>query len=85
MRARDVVLRHVDYEAAANPAVSGRPLETCSMLLITVGQRCCTRGRPLHGAPKVTANVAKGFSDAPLRWSTMDRELYTLWQGLLSH
>jgi hypothetical protein len=31
------------------------------------------------------AIVAKGFADVQQRWSAMERELYALWQGVLSH
>merc|ERR1711963_1389844 len=83
--AANVVVRHVDYDAAARPEVSGRPYETfidardfgwCAVL--------CQRPEP-GKAPKIVAIVAKGFTDVQQRWSTMARELYALWQGVVAH
>ena len=85
MLAKDLVLHHADFEAAADPAKSGRPLE----LFIDASDYgwCATLTQRLepHGAPKIIAIVAKGFSDVQLRWSAMERELYALWQGVVSH
>ncbi len=85
MLAKDLVLRHLDYAAAANPAASGRPLEIfidasdygwCATL--------CQRETP-QGAPKIVSIIAKAFDDTQLRWSAMERELYALWQGVVGH
>ena len=85
MLAKSLVLRHLNYAAAANPAASGRPLEIfidasdygwCATL--------CQRATP-QGAPKIVSIIAKAFDDTQLRWSAMERELYALWQGVVGH
>ena len=85
MLANELVLRHLDYAAAANPAASGRPLEIfidasgygwCATL--------CQRENP-QGAPKIVSMIAKAFDDTQLRWSAMERELYALWRGVVGH
>ena len=83
--AKDAVLYHVDYEAAAHPNESGRPYE----MFIDASDygwaaTLCQRQEPM-GAPKIVGVVAKGFSDVQQRWSAMERELYALWQGVLAH
>ena len=85
MLAKHVVLRHVDYNAAANPDVSGRPLEIFFDASDYGWAAVLTQRETPHGAPKIISIVAKGFSDVQLRWSAMERELYALWQGLLGH
>ncbi len=81
----DVVLHHIDFKAAEDPEESGRPLERfvdatdhgwCALL--------CQRLEP-HGAPRNISCAAKGFDVTQLRWSAMERELYALWQGVVSH
>ena len=81
----DTVLVHIDYEAAASPSVSGRPLEIFIDASDYAWAATLTQRLTPHGAPKVIAITAKGFSDAQLRWSAMERELYALLQGCLSH
>ena len=85
MMAENVCVHHVDYEAAARPEVSGRPYEMfidasdfgwCAVL--------CQRPTP-GKAPKIVAIVAKAFTDVQQRWSAMERELYALWQGVVTH
>ncbi len=44
----------------------------------------CQRLVP-HKAPQIAAAVTEGFSDVQQRWSAMERELYALWQGVVSH
>ncbi|MCP4193147.1 MAG: hypothetical protein GY768_21255, partial [Planctomycetaceae bacterium] len=81
----NVVLTHVDFEAAASPAESLRPLE----LFVDASDygwagTLCQRLVP-HGAPKLISIVAKGFTDVQQRWSAMERELYALWQSVVGH
>ena len=80
-----VVLRHMDFDAAAHPEESGRPLE----IFIDASDFgwCATLTQRLvpHGTPKIIAIIAKGFSDVQQRWSAMERELYALWQGVVGH
>ncbi len=85
MLCQSVVLKHFDYAAAAQPGVTGRPLE----LFVDASDygwaaTLCQRPAP-HKAPQIAAVVAKGFSDVQQRWSAMERELYALWQGVVSH
>ncbi len=44
----------------------------------------CHRPVP-RKAPQIAAVVAKGFSNVQQLWSAMERELYALWQGIVSH
>ena len=85
MLVRGARLVHVDYDAAENPEISGRPLE----VFIDASDYgfCATLTQRLtpHGAPKIIAMVAKAFADVQLRWSAMERELYALWFGVTSH
>ena len=82
---RDLVLHHVDYVGAAQPDQSGRPLEMFVDASDYAWAAClCQRLEP-HGTPKIVALACKGFSDAQLRWSVMERELYALHQGVLGH
>lgn len=82
---KDTVLLHVDYDAAAHPEESGRPLE----MFIDASDygwaaTLCQRPKPF-AAPKVIAINSKGFTDVQQRWSAMERELYALWQGVTGH
>ena len=82
---RDVVLRHVDFVAAADPAASGRPLEMfVDASDYAWAATLCQRPEPM-AAPKIIAITAKGFADVQQRWSAMERELYALWQGVVGH
>ena len=73
----------MDYEAAANPAASGRPLEMF-IDASDYGWSATLTQRPTpHAAPKVISIVAKGFTDVQQRWSAMERELFALWQGVV--
>ena len=83
--AKNVVLHHIDYEAAEAPAESGRPLE----LFVDASDIgwCATLYQRLeqHGAPKIVSMICKGFKDVEVRWSAMERELYALWRGVVEH
>ena len=84
MLSERTVLSHMDYEAAANPAASGRPLEM--FIASDYGWSATSTQRPTpHAAPKVISIVAKEFTDVQRRWSAMERELFALWQGVMSH
>ena len=82
---KSVVLKHVDFEAAAKPHLSGRPLEMfVDASDYAWAATLCRRPEP-HVAPKIVSIIAKGFSDVQQRWSAMERELYALWQGVVGH
>ena len=83
MMCESVIITHMDHAAAAHPELSGRPLE----LFIDASDFgwaavLCQRETP-HGAPKIIAIGARGFSEVQLRWSATERELYAIWQGLV--
>ena len=83
--AESVVVNHVDYNAAANPEISGRPYE---MFIDASDYGWCATlcQRPEPGkAPKIVSIIAKGFTDVQQRWSAMERELYALWRGVVEH
>ena len=85
MLSERTVLSHMDYEAAAKPAATGRPLEMF-IYASDYGWSATLTQRPTpHAAPKVISIVAKGFTDVQRRWSAMERELFALWQGVVSH
>jgi hypothetical protein len=73
-----VVIHHVDFDAVARPETSGRPLE-----MFVDAATLCQRPEPSK-APMIVQVVAKGFTDVQQRWSAMERELYALWQGVVS-
>jgi hypothetical protein len=85
MLSERTVLSHMDYEAAANPAASGRPLEMFIDASDYGWSGTLTQRPTPHAAPKVISIVAKGFTDVQQRWSAMERELFALWQGVVSH
>ena len=80
--AKDVVLYHPDVQAAAHPELSGRPFEIFVDASDYGWAAVLTQREEPHGAPKIIDIIAKGFQDAQLRWSAMERELYALWQGV---
>ena len=84
MLSEGATLTHIDYEAAARPELTGRPLEMF-VDASDYGWAATLTQRPSpHAAPKIVAIVAKGFTDVQQRWSAMERELYALWQGVVS-
>jgi hypothetical protein len=75
----------MDFDAAAHPETSGRPLE----LFIDASDYgwaavLCQRVSP-HKAPKIISVLCKPFAEVQLRWSAMERELYALWQRVVGH
>ncbi len=81
----NVTLVHMDHWAAAHPEESGRPLEMfIDASDFAWSATLCQRPEP-HKAPKIVAITTKAFSDTQLRWSAMERELFALWRGVVSH
>ena len=74
-------MRHIDYEAAANPEASGRPLELFIDASDYGWAAVLTQRLKPHEAPKIISMITKSFNDTQLAWSAMERELYALWQG----
>ena len=83
--AQGAVLVHIDYEAAASPEKPGRALEIFIDASDFAWAATLTQRLVPHGAPKVVAISARGFTDVQQRWSAMERELFAVWQGVLSH
>ena len=84
MLSEGATLTHIDYEAAARPELTGRPLEMFIDASDYGWAGTLTQRPAPHAAPKIVAIVAKGFTDVQQRWSAMERELYALWQGVVS-
>ena len=85
MLSEKCVLRHMDFDAAARPDLTGRPLE----MFVDASDygwaaTLCQRLAP-HETPKILAIICKPFTEVQLRWSAMERELYALWQGVVGH
>ena len=85
MLSRDLILIHVDFEAAANPHKSGRPLEMFIDASDYGWCGCLVQRLTPQGAPKLISIICKAFDDTQLRWSAMERELYALWRGVVEH
>ena len=67
MLARDVVLHHPDFSAAAKPMESGRPFEIFIDASDDGWAAVLTQRDTPHGTPKIVSVVAKGFQDVQLR------------------
>ena len=85
MMSANVIVHHPDFDKAARPKGSGCPFE----MFIDASDFgwaavLCQRPEP-QKAPKIITVVAKAFSDVQLRRSAMERELYALWQEVVTH
>ena len=75
---KGVILAHPGYEAVRKPLESGRPpglfVDACDYGWCGC---LCQRPKP-KSAPMIIAIVARPFDETQLRWSAMERELYSL-------
>ena len=83
--AKHAILHHIDYDAAANPEASGRPLELYIDASGYGWAGVLTQRLVPHGAPKIVSLICKGFKDVEVRWSAMERALFALWRGVVEH